>query len=424
MKVSKMADQLIGSEIIKLATEIKQRIKEGEPIFNLTIGDFDPAVFPIPEAYSEEIKNAYQRHETSYPAANGMPELRQAISQFIHRKGGLEYSPDDILVSSGARPLIYATYMSLVDPGDKVIFPVPSWNNNHYSHMGGCQTVVLPTDPAQNFMPTAELLAPHVQDATLIALCSPLNPTGTIFSKPQLAGICEMVLAENERRGPEEKPLYLLYDQIYWNLVYGDNQHLNPVSLYPEMKDYTVCVDGMSKAFCATGVRVGWGYGPSHVIQKMKSILSHVGAWAPKPEQMATGRYLSQEDKVDAYLEDLKDQLRDRLRGFYQGFQELKAQGQAVDAIAPQAALYLTVKFDLVGMVTETGKTLENHAQVHRYLLDEALVALVPFKSFGANDSPWYRLSVGTVKMEDIPQIMQRLADAIGKLSPARAFPA
>ena len=131
-------------------------------------------------------------------------------------------------------------------------------------------------------MPTPETVRPALKGATLLALCSPLNPTGTTFTKEGLEQICDLVIAENASRGPEEKPLYIMYDQIYWVLTYGNTKHYDPVSLRPELRNYTIYVDGLSKSFAATGVRVGWAFGPQVIIDKMKAILSHVGAWAPK----------------------------------------------------------------------------------------------------------------------------------------------
>jgi len=417
MQVSHMAENLIGSEIIRIAGEIKAKIRQGEKIFNLTIGDFNPSLFPIPTAYRDEIIAAYNAGITNYPSANGMQELREAISGFIARRQGLEYDANDILVSSGARPIIFATYMAILDPGDKVIYPLPSWNNNHYTHITSSKHIIVETNPESNFMLTADMIRPHIQEANMIALCSPLNPTGTVFPKDQLAGICELVLEENKRRGDSQKPLYVLYDQIYWNLTYNGTVHHDPVSLYPEMRKYTVFVDGMSKAFAATGVRVGWTMGPSYVIQKMRSILSHAGAWSPKAEQMATAAYLNKAEEVDQFLEGMREKLYARLDGFYKGFQSLKAKGHKIDAIAPQAAIYLTVKLDLVGMVTEGGTVLQTSDQVRKYLLDEASLALVPFYAFGAaRNSPWFRLSVGTARIEDIPTVISNVDRALSKL--------
>ncbi|MEI7801053.1 MAG: pyridoxal phosphate-dependent aminotransferase [Bacteroidota bacterium] len=416
--VSEMAENLIGSEIIKLGGEINERIKKGEKINNYTIGDFDPKVFPIPQELTNEIIRAMQEGHTNYPTANGILELRKAVASFLHRFLKLDYSSDEILITSGARPAIYAAYITLLDAGDKVIYPVPSWNNNHYAHLSGAQGVMVETTAANNFMPTADDLRPHIEDATLIALCSPLNPTGTTFTAETLTEICDMILEENNRRGPDEKPLYLLYDQIYWALTFRDTVHVNPVTLRPEMRNYTIFVDGLSKAFAATGIRVGWTFGPQSIIDKMKAILSHVGAWAPKAEQIASARYLTQEARIDEFLLHFKTEVDYRLEHFYNGIQQLKNKGYAVDAIAPQAAIYLTVRFDLVGMKTTHGKLLNDSNDILYYLIDEAKVALVPFSAFGASvDSTWYRLSVGTCTREEIETVINNLDFALGKLT-------
>ena len=415
--VSEMAENLIGSEIVKMGNEISARIKNGEHIYNLTIGDFNSAIFPIPELLKKEIIKSYEKGLTNYPAGNGMEELRTAVAAHIKRQGDLDYDPEDILIACGGRPLIHAIYSTIVDPGDTVIFPVPSWNNNHYCHLTGAKTYVIETTPETNFMPSAEDIAKKIKDASLVSLCSPLNPTGTTFSKEQLESICNLIVEENRRRKADEKPVYLFYDKIYSSLVYGDTQHYDPVTLRPEIKDYTVMMDGISKAFAATGVRVGWAYGPTKLIAKMKAILSHVGAWAPKAEQMATAVFLNNADEVDQYLSKIRTDLHSLLKGFYEGFQELKSNGYKIDAIAPQAAMYLAVKIDYAGYQTPEGQVLKNSRDVWQYILDEAKVALVPFYCFGTSDtSAWYRLSVGTCKNGDISNVINNLQKALIKL--------
>lgn len=416
-ELSTMAEGLVGSEIIKLAGKVKALQAEGRKIHNLTIGDFDPAVFPIPELLREEIKSAYDKGETNYPAANGMVELREAIANFTTHFGGPSYHPDAIQVSSGARPLIYAVYQVAVDPGETVLFPVPSWNNNHYTHLAHGQQVFMQTRPENNFMPSAEDLAPHISDAGLISLCSPLNPTGTMLEGPDLAAICDLVLEENKRRAGKRKPLYLLYDQIYWTLTHG-TKHSDPVSLCPEMREYTILIDGISKCFAATGVRVGWAMGPTHFMNKMRAVLGHIGAWSPKPEQMATARFLRNSSAVENYLNTFNGRIRERLEGFYNGFKALKSAGHDVDAISPQAAIYLTVRFDLIGKRTSSGVLLESTEMITEYLLETAGVALVPFYAFGApKSSTWYRLSVGTVPDNSVEIVMNALKRALEELN-------
>ncbi len=418
MNISEMAASLKGSEILKLATEINELKRQGVHVYNLTIGDFDPEIFPIPDRLKEEISRYYAANATNYPASNGMLELREAVAAYIKNRQGLEYDSDSFLISSGARPLIFATYMALLDPGDKVIYPVPSWNNNHYTHIGRGEGVPVLTAPEDNFMPTAALLAPYVETASLVALCSPLNPTGTLFSAEQLQGICELVLAENKRRGPGEKPLYLLYDQIYWNLTYGESKHVDPVSLVPEIRPYTIYIDGMSKAFCATGLRIGWGFGPKEVIGRMKALLAHAGAWSARAEQLAAAAYLNATEIVDQDLENNRKKLEARLQAFYHGITAIRAEGYPVDAIPPQAALYLTVKLDLKDWQTPGGESLNTGKAIYAYLLAQANMAIVPFYAFGADaDSPWFRLSVGTAKMEEIPEILARLKQALSRLT-------
>ncbi len=415
--LSHLANTLIPSEIIKLGNEINERIKHGNKIYNFTIGDFDPSIFPIPQLLEDEIVQAYRNKRTNYPPANGISELRHAVAQFIKNKQGLDYDPNAFLISGGGRPLIYAAYRAICDKGEKVIYPVPSWNNNHYTHFVEGNHVSVETSAENNFLPTAEELIPHLKGACLLALCSPLNPTGTVFSKEQLSKICEAVLAENKQRGIDEKPLYILYDQIYWTLTFGETVHYNPVSLFPELKEYTLFVDGISKAFCATGVRVGWSFGPANLIDKMKGILSHIGAWSPMAEQVATSHFMVKENEIDTFLAHTKMGIHTRLQQIYDGIMKLKKEGHDVDAIAPMAAMYLTIRFSLKNKISSTGEVIRTTADMTSYLLQHASLAIVPFSAFGADkESEWYRLSVGTCHEEDIPHMLSKLKMALDDL--------
>jgi aspartate aminotransferase len=417
LKLSQLAETLIGSEIVKLGGIIKEKIRQGEEIYNYTIGDFDSSQFPLPTVLKNEIIEAYNEGFTTYPAADGEASLRNAVSGFIEKNEGLHYESNEILIAAGGRPLIYAVYRAIVDKGDKVIYPVPSWNNNHYVHFTEGEHIQIEATRENNFMPSAEQIKPHVKGAALIAVCSPLNPTGTTFKKEELEAICDLIIEENKQRKPGEKKLYLMYDQIYWTLTYGDTQHYNPVSLRREMKEYTVFIDGISKAFASTGVRVGWALGPSQVIAKMKAINSHVGAWAPMAEQKAVAKFLVQEEEVEKYLAHFKTEISFRLTEIYKGFIQLKDEGFCVDAIAPQAAIYLTIQIDLVGK--RSGDTVLNDQQaVTEYILNVAGLAIVPFNAFGAGkESNWYRLSVGCCKKEDIPMMLGKLKAALTKLN-------
>jgi aspartate aminotransferase len=412
MQLSVLSETLIGSEIVKLGGEIREKIRRGEKIYNFTVGDFDPAIFPIPKELEDGIVDAYRKHFTNYPAAEGNLDLRESISAFIKDREGLVYSPEEILVASGGRPLIYSLFRTVVDRGDKVIYAVPSWNNNHYTHLNGGEHVVIEATAENNFMPTAEAIRPHIKGAALLCLCSPQNPTGTTISHKDLSAICELVLEENARRGTAGKKLYVLYDQMYWQLTYGDIIHYNPVSLRPAMREYTVFIDAISKMFAATGVRVGWAMGPALIMKKMNAIMSHIGSWAPMAEQKATAAFLLKKEAIDAYLDRFKAGLSERLHRIYDGFKELEKEGYRVDVLEPEAGIYLTVKVDLVGQ-----QTIMTQQEVTAFLLNEAGLAIVPFSAFGAPPtSPWYRLSVGTCRLEDIPEMLGKLRGALKKL--------
>jgi len=309
--------------------------------------------------------------------------------------------------------LIYTLFKAVVDDDDKVIYAAPSWNNNHYTNLHKGHHCVIEARPENNFMPAASDIAPHIKDAALLCLCTPQNPTGTTLTKESLSDICKLVIEENTRRGADEKKLYLMFDQMYWTLTYGIIEHYDPVTLHPEMRKYTIFIDGISKAFAATGVRVGWAFGPAAVLAKMKAFLSHIGAWAPMAEQHATAKYLPEKKLVQQYFLEFKAALEQRLNNIYEGLSALKEEGFNVDIITPQAAIYLTVKFDLVGK-TANGKTLQTQADVTEYLLGEAKLAVVPFYAFGAGkNSPWYRLSVGTCTLNDIKPFLQQLRQAL-----------
>jgi aspartate aminotransferase len=417
-KLSKLAETLIGSEIVKLGNAISERVRNGEQIYNYTIGDFNPAIFPIPSELENQIVQAYKDHHTNYPPGDGVFELREAVSSFIKEWEGLDYSVNEIQIAAGGRPLIYTVFRTLVDAGDKVIYAAPSWNNNHYAHLTNAEHCVINCTEENNFMPTPADIQPHLKGATLLCLCTPQNPTGTTLDKNSLEEICDLVLAENASRADGEKKLYIMFDQMYWTLTFGDTKHYNPVSLRPEMKNYTIFIDGISKAFSATGVRVGWSMGPAEVINKMKALLSHLGAWAPMAEQKALAKFLVDKNNIENYFIWFKAQVEIRLNKIYNGIITLKQKGFNVDAIAPQAAIYLTIKIDLVGKKTDEGKILEKQSDVTDYLLSQAKLAIVPFSAFGADvNSPWYRVSVGVVKVEDIDNVISSLESALNRLS-------
>jgi aspartate aminotransferase len=412
-----MAAGLTGSEILRIAGEIRAMMAEGAPVCNLTVGDFSPSEFGIPDLLRDAICEALAAGETNYPPSDGVPELRDAVVEFYREWLGLDYRRDEVLVTGGSRPGIYSTYRALVDPGDTVVYPTPSWNNNHYVHLVGARGVPVVCRSEDAFLPTRARLEPVIEGARLLALNSPLNPAGTAFSGDALGEICDLVLEENRRRSADERPLYLMYDQVYWMLTFGGLEHVTPVALRPEIAEYTVFIDGISKPFAATGVRVGWTVAPPDITQRMASILGHVGAWAPRAEQIATARLLHDTAAIRAYHEQMKAGLRIRLDALYTGLMRLQEEGLAVEAIAPMGAIYLSVRFALHGRRAPDGTVLRTNDDVRGYLLQHGL-AMVPFQAFGMpDDSGWFRFSVGATSLAGIDDMLVRLRPALQALT-------
>ena len=183
----------------------------------------------------------------------------------------------------------------------------------------------------------------------------------------ELERISKLIVEENRRRQSRGQPaLYLMYDQVYWMLSFQGAEHANPVSLVPEMAAYTIFVDGISKGFAATGLRVGWAVGPSDVIDRMSSILTHLGAWAPRPEQVATAAWLRSPGAVDAYLAKMTGEVLARLELLSDAVHGLKAEGFDVDCVPPQGAIYLSLRISITGKKTAGCVVLRTDVDVRR----------------------------------------------------------
>jgi len=407
--LSRLSQGLIGSEVLRIASEVRAAIASGRQVLNLTVGDFDPREFPLPDLLREQVKTALDAGHSNYPPSNGVPELRRAVADLYRREMRLDYPVESVLVAGGARPLIYAVYRTLLDPGDKVVFPVPSWNNNHYAHLSGAAGVALPVRREHGFHPTPEQIAEALPQARLLALCSPLNPTGTNMTPDALTAIAWLVVEENRLRARSgRRPVFLLFDQVYWGTSFDTGLPLTPAALVPEVAPYTVLVDAISKSLAATGLRVGWALAHPTVASRLADFLGHVGAWAPKAEQVATAAFLDHPDAFHAFRAQMAERLGTRLRTLYQGLRSLRDRGVPVDAVEPEGTLYLSARFPLGGALG--GRTMHSNEDVRRLLLEQAGVAVVPFQAFGVTgEDGWCRLSVGATSPAAIEQGLARL---------------
>lgn len=416
-QMSRLAQGLTGSEVLRIAAEVRALIAAGQPVCNLTVGDFDSAEFPAPTALIKGVHEALNAGHTNYPPSNGVLELRQAVSRFYAREFKLDYPVESVLIAGGARPLIYATYLALVDPGEAVAYPVPSWNNNHYCYLTGARGIQIEVTRASRFHPTVEQIKALLPDIRLLAINTPLNPTGTAIEPKVLEGICVALVEENDRRRERGvRPAYLMFDAVYWALEFGRMEPVSPVGLVPECAPYVVMLDAISKSLAATGMRVGWSVAAPAVSQRMSDLLGHVGAWAPKAEQIATAKFIDDPAAFRTFRLEMHQRLSERLNLAHAGIQRLKSKGLAVDCVAPEGTLYLSARFDLFGRVVD-GKMLETNEDIRRVLLQRAGIAVVPFQAFGlAREDGWFRLSVGGATTAAIEAGITRLETLFGSL--------
>lgn len=398
-----------GSEILRIAAEVRRLAASGEPVCNLTVGDFDPRYFPIPPELLAATHAALEAGETNYPPSDGILPLRQAVAAWSAASQGVRYPTESVLIAAGVRPLLYAAFRTVVDPGDSVVYGVPSWNINHYVYLTGARGTVVQPGRARGFHPTRQDIEPHLADAAMVCLCSPANPTGTMIDPAELAAITHAVVEENARRlAAGRRLVFLLWDQVYGSLVHAAD-HLHPVALVPESAPCVIALDGISKAFAATGLRVGWSFAAPAVTARMRDFLGHVGAWAPRPEQVATAAFLANRPAIAAFRARMDTGIRARLDALHDGFMALRAAGLPVDCVQPQGAIYLSLQLDLVGR-SVAGHRIENNDDIRRLLLEQAGLAVVPFQAFGLDqETGWFRLSVGAVSLDDIAQALPRL---------------
>ena len=411
---------MAGSRILASATEAKDLKATGVEVCDLTVGDFAPAQFKAPQSFLEDLAFEIEAGRNQYPPSDGMPELQKAVQLFYQRELGIEFPSKTVVVCGGARPPIYAIFRCLVEEGGKVLYFTPSWNNDYYADLCGAGVPVA-TRAENNFFPTVEDVTRNISDPAvhLMCLCSPLNPCGTVIDKEVLRGICEAIVSENIKRlGAQQKPIHLMFDMVYWPLVYGQAEFHHPIELVPEIARWVIYVDAISKWMVSTGLRLGWAVVPAHLYEPIKDFMGHVGAWGARPVQVATAKFLTDDNAFSGFRDSLVDSLEGRLYFVRDFFESMKENGLPVESMVPQGAIYTSVRFDVIGKTTPKGEVLRTNNDIRKYLLHEARVALVSFQAFSMwEETGWFRISVGAVGTMELEQGLLRLREAITQLS-------
>ncbi len=403
-RLSQMANSMERSQILAIAAEVRTMIADGKQVTPYTIGDFSPEHFEVPPRFIELMHEALDDGQTNYPPAAGLPELRCALADWMKHRFGLDVGAEGIIVGSGARPVLYAAFRLFLEAGDGLAHGVPAWNNHYYVHLNDAVDISLVGTVESRFLPTAAQLKERIAETRVLVLNSPLNPTGTCFTKEELGAICDVILEENARR--DGKPVMLIYDQVYSTMTAPGIEHVHPVQVRPEMFEYTVTLDAVSKSLTGTGLRLGWMALPPSLAAPVIALIGHMGAWPARPIQKAAAGIYSDFDLLENYFDELDEKIAARMEILKT---KLSKMHPMIEIVQPQGGIYLTVRFNLFEKIGAT-----SNEEIRQWLLNEAGVAVVPFQAFGLEDeSGWFRISIGAVGLEDVVASMDRLEAAL-----------
>ena len=397
MKLSKIAAQAQPSATLSIASKAKKLAKDGVDVVMFTVGEPD---FDTPETIKQAAHLAIQAGYTKYTPAAGLPELRQAIAGKLRRDNGLEYGPEQVIVSNGAKQVLYLIMLCLVGPGDDVLIPAPYWvSYPDQARMCGARPVPIDCTHSEGLKLTAPLLkAALTERSKLLVLNSPCNPTGSVLDEKELREIVEVAL---------EHDLWILSDEIYEKLVYDGVEHVSPASFSDGAYEHVVTVNGVSKTYAMTGWRIGYAAGPKAVIEAASHLQSNMTS-APNT--------IAQKAALEAVTgpQDSVAEMRDTFRERRDLMLDLLKEVPGVTCTKPQGAFYAFPDVSTVLGKTYGGRRVGNSVELAEALLQEVALAVVPGLPFGAEG--YIRLSYA-VSTESIEKGVERLASFLELVS-------
>ncbi len=397
MRISQRCQRVTGSLTLAIDAKAKEMKQKGIDVVGFGAGEPD---FDTPEHIRKAAKDALDLGKTRYTPAAGMPELRQAICDKLKRDNGLDYVPQQIVVSNGAKHSLFNSFQALLEEGDEVIVPGPYWvSYPEIVRMAGGVPVIVEGTEANNFKPTIDDFRAAVTDKTrAVVINSPNNPNGFVFTREELQAIGDLAI---------EKDLSIVSDEIYEFLVYDGAEHISIASLSPEIKERTIVINGMSKAYAMTGWRIGYTASPLNAAKAMTNFQSHSTSC---PNSIAQYAALTALSGPDDQLKSMVAEFDRRRRRIVELINEIPG----LSCKPPKGAFYVMMNISGLFGKRYNGAPIVDSMSFTQLLLDNSHVAVVPGAGFGAD--AYVRLSYAT-SMENIEKGLARIKEFVGKLT-------
>lgn len=402
LSLSPRVNSVKPSKTVAITDQATALVQAGVPVIRLAAGEPD---FDTPAPIAEAGINAIREGHTRYTPNAGTMELRSAICHKLKEENGLSYTPDQIVVSNGAKQSIVQAVLAVCSPGDEVLIPAPYWvSYPEMARMADATPVILPTSISEDFLLDPKLLESKLTEKSrLLILCSPSNPTGSVYPRKLLEEIAEIVA-----RHPR---LLVISDEIYEHIIYAPATHTSFASL-PGMWDRTLTVNGFSKAFAMTGWRLGYIAGPKHFISACNKLQSQFTSGASSISQKAAVAALGLGYAGGEAVATMLKAFRERRDFLVKSFGEI----DGVKISEPRGAFYLFIDLSsYYGVEVDGFGTVNNSESLCRYLLDKSQVALVPGDAFG--DDTCIRISYAA-SLSTLQAAVERIKKALVTLKP------
>ena len=379
------------SQTMKITGLAKQMKAEGKDIVSLSAGEPD---FPTPDFVAEAGIDAIRKGFTRYTANAGIPELKKAVVEKFKRDNGLEFTPDQIIISNGGKQTLANTLLALCEEGDEVIIPAPFWVSfPEMVRLSGAEPVIVPTTLESGYKMMPEQLEAAITERTkVLILNSPSNPSGAVYSENEVKALMRVL---------EEREIFVVSDEMYDQIVYGDARPFSPARI-PEMRDRVIVSNGVSKTYAMTGWRIGFLAGPKWLIGACGKIQSQTTSNANSIAQMAAVAALTGDQQV---IEERREEFAKRRDYMYKALNEIPG----INATLPDGAFYIFPSISGLLGKTYNGKEMKNSTDIAEYLLVDHYVATVPGEAFGAPEN--LRLSYAASISE--------LKEAVGRIGKA-----